>query len=150
MLKAKDIMTKKVTTVKPNMSLRELAKLLIKKNICGAPVIAPGGKLLGVVSEEGVIFQDKKVHLPTFINVAMGFLTLDTKKFQEDIKKITATKVSEVMEKDMAVLSPDTDISEIATLMIEKDTSYCPVLKGKKLVGVVTKRDIVRSIAKGK
>ena len=68
----KDIMTKNVITVSPEMDIHKLAELFMEKNISGAPVVDKTGKLLGVVKEEGVIFQDKKVHLPTFINLSFG------------------------------------------------------------------------------
>ncbi|MFA5356187.1 MAG: CBS domain-containing protein [Candidatus Omnitrophota bacterium] len=146
----KDIMAKNVITVNPEMDIHELAKLFMSKNISGAPVVDKGGKLLGVVKEEGVIFQDKKVHLPTFINLSFGFLALGTKRYDEEIKKITASKVSSIMEKDTLTITPEMDIEDAATLMIEKDVYYLPVLDNDKVAGVITKKDIVRAIAKGK
>ncbi|MDP2924152.1 MAG: CBS domain-containing protein [Candidatus Omnitrophota bacterium] len=146
----KDIMTKNVITVSPGMDIHKLAKLFMKKNISGAPVVDKSGKLLGVVKEEGVIFQDKKVHLPTFINLSLGFLTLGTKRYNEEIKKITASKVSSIMEKDIVTIYPNTRIEDVATLMIEKEIYYLPVVDKDKLVGVITKKDIVRAIAKEK
>ena len=146
----KDIMTKNVITVNPEMAIHKLAELFMKKNISGAPVVDESGKLLGVVKEEGVIFQDKKVHLPTFINLSFGFLTLGTARYNEEIKKITASKVSSIMEKDIATINSNTEIEDAATLMIEKEIYYLPVVDKDKLVGVITKKDIVRDIAKGK
>lgn len=146
----KDIMTKKVITVSPKMEIHKLAELFIEKNISGAPVVDKSGKLKGIVREEGVIFQDKKVHLPTFINLSAGFLVLGTKRYNEEIKKIAASRVSDIMEKDIAVISPNIEIEDVATLMIEKEIYYLPVVDKNKLVGVITKKDIVRAIAKGK
>lgn len=146
----KDIMTKNVITVNPEMKIHKLAELFIDKNISGAPVVDKGGKLLGVVKEEGVIFQDKKVHLPTFINLSFGFLTLGTGRYNEEIKKITASEVSSIMEKDIVTIDPNTEIEDAATLMIEKEIYYLPVVDKDKLVGVITKKDIVRAIAKEK
>ena len=146
----KDIMTKKVITVSPEMSIHKLAELFMKKNISGAPVVDKRGKLLGVVKEEGVIFQDKKVHLPTFINLSLGFLTFGTKRYEEEVKKITARKVSSIMEKDIVTVCPNTEMEDVATLMIEKEIYYFPVVDKNKLLGVVTKKDIVRAIAKAK
>lgn len=145
----KDIMTKNVITVSPEMDIHKLAELFVKKNISGAPVVDKGGKLLGVVKEEGVIFQDKKVHLPTFINLSLGYLTLGTERYNEEIKKITASKVDSIMEKSIVTISPDTEIEDVATLMIEKEVYYFPVVDKDKLVGVITKKDIVRAIARG-
>jgi len=149
-MQIKDIMTKDVITVSPEMSVHKLAGLFIKKNISGAPVVDGNGKLIGIVLEEGVIFQDKKVHLPTFISLSVGFLALGTKRFDEEIKKITASTVSDIMEKDLTTASADTEIEDVATMMIEKEAYYLPVVDGDKLVGVITKKDIVRAIAKGK
>jgi CBS domain-containing protein len=105
---------------------------------------------LGIVREEGVIFQDKKVHLPTFVSLSVGFLALGTGRYDEEIKKIAANKASDIMEKDIATISPDMTIEDVATLMLEKEAYYLPVLDKGKLAGVVTKKDIVRAIAKGK
>lgn len=144
----KDIMTKNAITVTPEMDIHKLAELFIEKDISGAPVVDENGKLLGVVQEEGVIFQDKRVHLPTLINLSFGFLALGTERYNEEIKKITANKVLSIMEKDMVTISPDAEIKDIATLMIEKESYYFPVVENDALVGVVTKKDIVRAIAK--
>ena len=54
---------------------------------------------------------------------------------------------SQGMEKDMITVFPDMTIKDVATLMIERGVYYCPVTEGEKLVGVITKKDIVRAIA---
>ncbi|MBN3039903.1 MAG: CBS domain-containing protein [Candidatus Omnitrophica bacterium] len=144
----KEMMTKEIITVSPDMQVRKFADLLIDKNISGAPVVDDQGNLLGLALEKGVMFLDKNVHLPSFIHIAMGFFTFGVKKFEEEIKKVTASKVSEIMIKEYVSFSEDMSVEDAATIMLEKDVYYCPVLKGQKLIGIVTKRDIVRSIAK--
>jgi predicted transcriptional regulator len=146
----KEIMTKDITTVTPQMDVHKLAELFIKKNISGAPVVDKEGVFLGLVLEEGLVFQDKKVHLPTFLNLCVGFLTLGTHRFEEEMKKIAGSKVDDIMEKDVMILTPETPVVEMATTMVEKGIHYFPVLKKGKLVGVVTKKDVVRAIARGK
>jgi len=143
----KDIMTKDPVTVNPQMSVHALAELLVKRNISGAPVVDASGKLIGLVREEGVIFQDKKVHLPTFISLSVGFLTLGAKQYSEEVKKITASSVEDIMETDIITVSVDMTLEDAATTMIEKGMYYLPVLDGTVLGGVIKKRDIVRAIA---
>ena len=149
-MKVKDIMTSDVISVSPDMEVHKLAELFVKKNISGAPVLDKDGSLLGVALEEGLIFQDKKVHLPTFIYFAMGFFTLGAHKLEEEMKKIAGGTVVDIMEKDFPIVSSQTPIEEVATIMIEKGKHYFSVVENNALVGVVTKKDIVRAIAKGK
>ena len=149
-MQVKEIMTREVITVRPFMEIRKLAELFVKEDISGAPVVDDEGNLLGIVLEESLIFQDKRVHLPTFINLSIGFLTLGTHKFEEEIKKIVGNKVEDIMEKEVITISADTDVEEVATRIVEEGVHYFPVVENKKLVGVVTKKDIVRAIARGK
>lgn len=144
----KDVMTKDVMTVGLKTTIHELAELFVEKVISGAPVIGFEGEYLGIVQEEGVMFQDKKVHLPTFIHILGGFLTLGIKKYEEEMKKIAATTVSDILENDAKTVSPDMTIEALATMMLEENVHYCPVVEDTKLVGVVTKKDIIKSIAK--
>ena len=144
----KDLMTKEVITVKPTAGIHELAELFIKKNISGAPVVDDAGKVVGIVQEEGIMFQDKKVHLPSFVNISLGFLTLGVKRLEEEIKKVTASNAADIMEKNVVSITSVMTIEDVATMMIEKKVYYLLVIEDGKLVGVVTKRDIVRAIAK--
>ena len=144
----KDIMTSDVITVTPTAGIHELAALFVQNNISGAPVVDEKGVFLGIVLEEGLIFHDKRVHVPSFMHIAMGFLTFGIKRFEEEIAKITAATVSQLMEEQALTLSPTLSVEEAATLMIEKAMYYCPVLEGRRLLGVVTKKDIVRAIAR--
>ena len=75
-------------------------------------------------------------------------LFLDSeKKFESDVKKLTGTKVEDIYHKHAVSVSPNANISEITTLMAEKDVHTLPVLDGEKLVGVIGKRDVIRAMA---
>ena len=149
-MNVRDIMTTEVITVKPDMDLHSLAELFLKKDISGAPVLDDQGRFLGIVLEEGLIVRDKKVHLPMFLFVLLGFVTVGEERFEEDLKKKAATTVLGIMEQEINALSPDTPVEDAATMIIEKGIHYFPVLDNARLVGVVTRKDIVRAIAEGK
>jgi len=146
----KDIMTPHPVTVRPETGVQEVARLLVERNISPLPVVDGSGKLVGIVREEGVIFQDKKAHLPTFINLSIGFLTLGAKKFEDEIKKITASRAQDIMEKKVLTVDARVTLEDAATMMIEKGSYYLPVVENGALIGVITKKDIVRAIAAGK
>ncbi|MBU4304839.1 MAG: CBS domain-containing protein [Candidatus Omnitrophica bacterium] len=149
-MRAEEIMTKEVLTVSPGLSVRELAEFLIKENISGAPVIGKENNFLGIVTEEDLIFQDKKIHLPTFLNLFSNIIPLGLAQMESEFKKIAGTQVQDVMQKEPRTIIPETTIEEIATMMTEEKIYYLPVLSDGRVAGVVTKRDLIKAVAKGK
>jgi CBS domain-containing protein len=148
-MQVREIMTKKPITVTPETEIHELANLFVAKGFSGAPVLDKAGKFVGIVLEEGLIIKDKKIHLPTFFFMLSGFFTFGEKQFETEMKKIAATTVEGIMEDSPHAISSEMEVEEVATLMVEKGIHYFPVLNGGKLVGVVTKKDLVKAIAKG-
>ncbi|MBU1087573.1 MAG: CBS domain-containing protein [Candidatus Omnitrophica bacterium] len=146
---AKDIMTKDVQSVDPLMQIREFAAFLIKENVSGAPVVDAKGNFLGIATEEDLIFQDKKVNLPTFLNLFSNIIPLGIARTEEELRRITGTDLKDVMQENPQVISPEMSIEEIATIMSENKTYYLTVIEDDKVVGVVTKRDLIRAVAKG-
>ena len=149
-MKVREIMTADVIATRPETGVYELAELFIQKDISGAPVVDESNKLLGVVLEEDLILQDKKVHLPTLISVLSGVFALGEEQFEKEMRKMGAITVAGLMEKNPVVLSPDTPVEDVATLVIEKGIHYFPVVENGALIGVVTKKDIIRAIAQKK
>ncbi len=151
MLTAKDFMTKDVMTVTPDTSLTELANLLVQHRISGAPVVDGSGKLMGIVTENDLISQNKRLHIPTVVSFLDAAIYLESsKKFAEEVKRVTATRVGDICEKKVVTITEETTLADIATIMAEKKVHLLPVVKEGKVVGVVGKRDLVRAIAKQK
>ncbi|HYT57292.1 MAG TPA: CBS domain-containing protein [Verrucomicrobiae bacterium] len=115
---ARDIMTKDIITVSPKTTVRNLALILIKNRISGAPVAGKNGKIVGVVSEADIVTKKGK-----------------------DVKSIMSKKVISVME--------ETTVEEIAQLMTTHVVKRLPVMNGEKIVGIVSRADIVSAIALG-
>lgn len=148
MLTAKDIMTRDVVTVKPDTSIQELASLLVKNQISGAPVVDDAGALVGIVTENDLITQNKRMHIPTVIGFLDAAIYLESsKKFADEVKRVTATKVAEIMVKKVVSIDESATLIDIATIMAEKKVHLLPVLTGGKVSGIVGKRDVVRAIA---
>ncbi|MDA0692101.1 MAG: CBS domain-containing protein [Nitrospinae bacterium] len=145
---AKDIMSKNVITVKKDTPISELSDLLISYNINGLPVVDDDEKVIGIVTQGDLIEQNKNLHIPTVITLFDAVLFLDSeKKFEADIKKLTANKVRDIYSTDAITISVDAELGEIATIMAEKDVHTLPVLDDGKLVGVIGKLDLIRAMA---
>lgn len=150
MTTAKDIMNKDVYTVTPDMTIEKLARILTKHKISGAPVLDDNGKLTGIVTENDLISQKKRLHIPTIINLFDSIIYLESPKhLEEDIKKMAGIKVGDICTRKVIAIKEDTALEEIATTMAEKGIHLLPVMRGDKIVGIIGKADIVKAIAKG-
>jgi len=149
MLTAKDIMTRDVVTVKPETSIEELASLLVKHQISGVPVVDDAGDLYGIVTENDLISQNKRLHIPTVVSFLDAAIYLESsKKFEQEVKRITATKAGDICARKVLTIAEDTTLVDIATIMDEKKTHLLPVVKNGKMVGIVGKRDVVKAVAR--
>jgi CBS domain-containing protein len=147
MLKAKDIMTKDIITVTEDTPVAELAKLLTSNNISGAPVLNADNKVIAVVTESDLIDQSKKLHIPTVVTILDSVFYLENPdKMEAEMKKIAGTKVSEICSELPKTVSPDTQLDEIATIMAEGNIHTLPVIDGEKLVGIIGKKDIIKTL----
>ena len=148
MLTAKDIMTATVITVQRDTSVKELAEILWKNKISGAPVLDGEGNVISVVTESDLIDQNKKVHIPTMISILDSVIFLESsKKTEKEIKKMAGNTVQDICAMELGSVSEDTGLDEIATIMAEKKVHTLPVMKGNELIGVIGKSDIIRSMA---
>lgn len=148
MLKAKDIMTTEVITVKPETTVEELARLLIEHKISGVPVVDDNDQMIGVITENDLIKKNARLHIPTIVRLFDAYFLLNSNKVEEEIKKMVAGTVDEICNKDVVSLTEETTLEEIATIMSEKNIHLLPVLKDGAVVGIVGKADVVKSMTK--
>jgi CBS-domain-containing membrane protein len=149
MLTAKDIMTKDVITVKPDTAVEGLASILVKHEISGVPVLDESGSLYGIVTENDLISQNKRLHIPTVVSFLDAAIYIESsKRFEQEVKRITATKVADICTRKVVTITEDTPVVDIATIMAEKKVYLLPVIRGGKVVGIVGKRDILKAVAR--
>jgi len=147
MLKAKDIMTKAVITVSPDMEIVHAAKILLENRINGAPVIDETGKLVGILCQSDLIAQQKKLPIPSFFTFLDGFIALTSmKQFEKQVQKIAAVTVAQAMTPDPMTVQPDTDIEAVAALMVDQSFHTIPVVEEGELLGIVGKEDILKTL----
>ena len=144
---ARDIMSTDVIPVTPETELAQAARLLLDNKINGLPVVDAQGHLVGIVCQSDLIVQQKRVRVPSLFTFLDGYITLtSTKHFEREVEKIAASQVRQAMTPDPASVSPDAAIEDMATLMVEKNYHTLPVVADGRLVGVVGKEDMLRTI----
>lgn len=147
MLNASDIMTTDVITVKKDTNLKDLARLLYRNHINGVPVVDDDGLLTGIICESDLIRKDKKLHIPTVVAIFDWVLYLESpKKIEKEIQRINATTVEDLYIKEVVTVDEKTPVDEIATIMEEKKVYTIPVMDGDRLVGVIGKADLIRTL----
>ncbi len=147
MLKAKDIMKTDVITVSPETTVEELGRLLIKNRISGAPVLDTTNKLVGIVTENDLIKQNTRFHIPTLLRLFDAIIPLEGfRSVEDEIKRMSASTVAEICARDVITIDPETSLQDIATIMYEKKIHLLPVMSDEKLVGVIGKIDLIHGI----
>lgn len=147
-MQVKDIMTTKVITVSPHMGIIDAARILMENHINGAPVVDVEGRLVGILTRDDLISQQKKLPLPSFFTVLDGIIPLiSPRHLEKEMEKMTATTVDHAMTPGPITVKPDTDIEVVAALMVDKKIHTIPVVDDDGcLVGVLGKEDVLKTI----
>lgn len=146
---AKDIMTKEVITVGPEDTVQDAARLLADHKISGLPVVNERREVVGIVSEGDFIVRTQKLKVPSYIQILGGVIYLDDPRdFKEELRKVAAYLVKDIMTEEVETVDEETEVEELATIMFEEGVNRIPVVDAdNRLVGIVSRADIVRSLA---
>jgi CBS domain-containing protein len=145
-MKVREIMTSPVCSVPPETPLKEVAELLVERRISGVPVVDQGGRVLGVVSEGDFLVREAKAGQerdrgPLWWTWAAG-------SDKKAIERMHATTAGSAMTAPAITIDADRPLSEAAAVMARHQINRLPVVHGGRLVGVVSRADIVRAFAR--
>ena len=147
MLKVKDIMTTEVISVSPETEITNAAKILLENHINGLPVIDTFGRLIGILCQSDLVAQQKGIPVPSVFTLLESFIPLTSmKRIDKEMEKIAALTVKEAMTLEPVTVSPETDIEDVAKLMVDKKYHTLPVMEGDKVVGIVGKEDVLKTL----
>lgn len=133
-MKAEDLMTERVITVHPDRAAKEAARLLAEHTFSTLPVVDDDGRLVGVVTEADLLRHRILPDPGTYVH---GLA-----------QQPTAATVGEVMSIRVVKTGPGTHVAELSKAMLDRHVHTVPVVDGDRLVGVVSRRDLLRSIAR--
>jgi len=144
-MRASDVMTTTVITVKPEMAVREVAKLFLEQGISGAPVIDPTGKICGMITEGDLIHRTE---VDTEKPSRSWWLDLfSSDRDAEDYVKSHGLRVGDVMTSDVISVDEATPLSEVANLLETRRIKRVPVIRAGQLVGIVSRANLIQALA---
>ncbi|MDP4093048.1 MAG: CBS domain-containing protein [Bacillota bacterium] len=147
-MKAGELMSRNVITAGTGTTIEEIAHLLSDNNISGLPVVDKDGRLVGIVTQKDVLYKDIEPRFPPIVQLLGGNIFLKgVKHYNEELKKLIATKAEDIMTKDVVTVEEETEVEKVAELMVENGVNRIPVTKDKKLTGIIGRADIVRYLA---
>lgn len=150
-MQAKEIMSKKIVSVGRNSTIKEIALNLAQHRISGLPVLTEDGDLVGIVTEGDLLRRKITPRIPDYINILGAVIYFHgVDRYNEDFKKLLAQKAEDIMTADVVTAEEDTDVSDVASMMLDHDIKQIPVVKGSKMIGMITRADIVRLLAMDK
>lgn len=145
-MKAQDIMTRSVFTVTPLTAVREVAALLAEKRISGVPVVTEDGHVVGILSESDLLHRQeigtdkpRKSWLRAFA---------DPDRLAREFAKTHGMLVDDIMSRHIVSVNEETDLQDVVNLLEKHNLKRLPVIKDGKLVGLITRGDIVRALSK--
>lgn len=150
-MKVRDVMAKDPITLKPTASLREAAITLADESVGGCPVVDDRGKIIGMLSEvdilEALKTQHKELRMLMPPEITFGISFVEIIKEREALaafKEVENRLVQDVMTKEVHAVSPDDALERPIRLMVQHKIHRIPVVEGDRLVGIVTRGDVLR------
>lgn len=148
-MNVQDIMTRTVITVTPDTSIQRLAWIMRENQISGLPVVNPQGQLVGVVTERDLIARHAPAREPNYYPLLWGLIPLrldNYSRYREQVRHILAVNAEQLMTREVTTVSPEDTLEHVAELMMRPGHNTLPVLENDRLIGIVTRTDLVRML----
>jgi len=145
-----EIMDRDPVTVSPETSVQDVVSALRAHELPGVPVVDSDRNVVGMVTETDLVLPDENgdLHIPHYINLFGGTVFLEPlSRFEGRLRKAFAANAADMMTRDPDTVGPDTSIREAARLIHETGHNRLPVVQDGKLVGVVTRLDVLGALA---
>jgi CBS domain-containing protein len=145
----RDIMSSPVITVAPETSIQDVARTMRDHHISGVPVVDADGKMIGIITEVDLISRHAPAQEPHYISLLWAVIPLridDYARYKEQVRQILATNAEQLMSRKLATIHPDDPVERAAQLMVKPGHSSLPVVEDGRLVGIVTRTDLVEMI----
>ena len=146
----RDIMDSDPATVRPETPVQEVVATLRENELPGLPVVDDDGRVVGIVTEADLVLPDDDgdLHIPHYINLFGGTIFLEPlSRFEQRLRKAFASNAGDMMTADPETVTPDTTVQEAARLIHETGHNRLPVVEDGRLVGVVTRVDVLGALA---
>jgi CBS domain-containing protein len=137
------------TTVTPDTKAEDVARLLGENELHAVPVVNEAGRAVGIVTENDLVMADDEgdLHIPHYVQLFGGLVFLEsTKGFERRLKKALAATASDMMTADPITIGPDADVHEAGRLIARSGHNHIPVVEHGRLVGVITRADVLRAL----
>src|SRR3954447_8670864 len=149
----RDYMDSDSPTVAPDATVEEVARILGENERHGVTVVDGGGHVVGVVTENDLVIGDEEgdLHIPHYVELFGGLVFLEPfRRFEHRLKKAVAATASQMMTAEPETVAPDADVHDAARVIVESGHNRIPVVEEGRLVGVISRADVVRALADGR
>ena len=150
-LMVRDIMDADPPTVTPEATVEEVVRILRSHELAGIPVVNDSGRLLGIITESDLVMASDEgdLHLPHYIELFGGIIFLESlNRFEERLKRATAAKARDLMTEDPDTISPEATVREAGRTISTTGHNRLPVVEDGRLVGVVTRVDVLDALTR--
>lgn len=143
-MKARDIMTRPVVTVRSSATLEEVARLMLDHNIGSIPVVNEAGCLAGIITESDFAAKERGFPFSTFRWPQVFGRWLPKKDVERIYEAARTMTAADIMSEFVVTIEEDTSLEDIIALMLEHEKHRLPVVRAGVPIGVVTRRDLLR------
>lgn len=144
---AKEIMTTEVITVKSTTPVTEIARIMATESISGVPVVDDKGCVVGMVSEDDLLLKHDQVKAPKRLALFGLWVVPDESIIKAYKEARGGTTAEDIMTTDVTIFDEEDDVDKITEVMVKKKINRVPIVSDCKLVGIITRADILESIA---
>jgi CBS domain-containing protein len=151
MATVRDYMDGDPVTVAPEATVEEVARTLGVRELHAAPVVDADRRVVGIVTENDLVIGDEEgdLHIPHYIELFGGVVFLEPLRgFEERLRKAAASTVADLMTPDPVTVAPDASVQEAGRLIVQRAHNRLPVVEHGRLVGVVTRVDVLEALTR--
>lgn len=147
--RVKHIMTVDVVSVSPTASVGRIARLMHERAISGIPVVDIDRTVVGMVTDLDLILLNTRIEAPHFLPLLDGRIPLETPShFKRRIQHAAGTTAKDLMTEGVVTVGPEDEVEALAALMVKERVNPVPVVEDGRLVGVVSRADVIRWMAR--